>query len=290
MPKLDSELNLFVIALGLLIYLLPGFLASWRKHRFSPAIWIATLLLGWTFIGWVMALLWALGPNEPLFLKFCTHCKRAMPQEARFCHRRNCGKEQIDTPRLDGSRLYHRLWRRLVGSTIIQIYVVRAFGFPGVFLSILSALGLLLLIDFSIDAAYRLPPEASLEEYEFAQGVITRVFQARGVRFGHPQGIIVYTAEGDTLRFYGGPEIVPRRWLGKQVSLYARTPVGIFGRKTPRLLYLKEGMTVLYDAYDTYAERVYRRGLVMYFYWGALLVFLTSTTLTYFVYRTRNPN
>ncbi len=286
----DSELHLFGIALGVLTYLAPGFIASRRKHRFSPAIWIATLLLGWTFIGWVMALIWALGPNEPLFLKLCTHCWRPMLQEARFCHRYRCGKEQIDTPRLDGSRLYHRWWRRFVGSTIIQIYVVRAFGFPGIFLNMLAVLGLLLLMDFGIDAAYRLPPEASLEEYEFTQGVITRVFQARGVRPGHPRGIIVYTVEGETLRFYGGPEIVPRKWLGKQVSLYATTRVGIWGRQTPWLVQVKEGMTVLYDSYDTYAERVHRRSLGMYFLWGELLVFLTSMTLTYFVYRTPKPD
>lgn len=45
------------ILLGLL-YFLPSILSI--NHRQSTAIFALNLLLGWTFIGWVVALVWGL--------------------------------------------------------------------------------------------------------------------------------------------------------------------------------------------------------------------------------------
>ncbi len=44
---------------GLLFYFLPFVVASFRGHHNTAAIFILNLLLGWSFIGWVVALVWA---------------------------------------------------------------------------------------------------------------------------------------------------------------------------------------------------------------------------------------
>lgn len=44
---------------SLLFYFLPAFVAGLRGHQDTPAIFILTLLLGWTFLGWVAALVWS---------------------------------------------------------------------------------------------------------------------------------------------------------------------------------------------------------------------------------------
>lgn len=50
----------FVLApLAAATYLLPSFVAYKRARRNSTAILLLNLLLGWTFIGWVLALVWA---------------------------------------------------------------------------------------------------------------------------------------------------------------------------------------------------------------------------------------
>ena len=57
-----GRLALWVIALslGLLLYVLPACVAERRGHRQTTAIFVLNLLLGWTFVGWVVALVWAL--------------------------------------------------------------------------------------------------------------------------------------------------------------------------------------------------------------------------------------
>ena len=55
-----------VVVLAFALYFLPFFVAVDRKHRNVTAIGALTLLLGWTFIGWVVALVWALSkPAHP---------------------------------------------------------------------------------------------------------------------------------------------------------------------------------------------------------------------------------
>lgn len=56
--------GMFVVALlsvlGFGLYFLPSFI-GWNK-RSSGAIIALNILLGWTFIGWVVALVWSLTP------------------------------------------------------------------------------------------------------------------------------------------------------------------------------------------------------------------------------------
>ena len=41
------------------IYFLPFLIALIRNHTDSTAIFVLNLFLGWTFFGWVVALVWA---------------------------------------------------------------------------------------------------------------------------------------------------------------------------------------------------------------------------------------
>lgn len=59
-------------ALGLVLFVLlgalwlsPGIIASRRGHRNAGGIWVVTLLLGWTIVGWVVALAMALSDPGP---------------------------------------------------------------------------------------------------------------------------------------------------------------------------------------------------------------------------------
>ena len=57
------EMLIFFAAL-LAFYFLPGIIASLRRHRNSTAIWVLNLLLGWTLLGWIIALVWACTENR----------------------------------------------------------------------------------------------------------------------------------------------------------------------------------------------------------------------------------
>jgi hypothetical protein len=46
-------------AIILLFYFLPAFVAGTRGHQNTAAIFVLNLFLGWTFVGWVVALVWA---------------------------------------------------------------------------------------------------------------------------------------------------------------------------------------------------------------------------------------
>ena len=42
-----------------LLYILPSLIARKRDHKQETAIILLNLLLGWTLIGWIAALIWA---------------------------------------------------------------------------------------------------------------------------------------------------------------------------------------------------------------------------------------
>ena len=97
--------RLIFLLIPLLLYFLPALLAR-HKSDFS-SIFLLNLFLGWTFIGWVIALVWALSaepqprpaaapqpaagpspaPAAPGF--FCSSCGKPFAPGARFCS--SCG-------------------------------------------------------------------------------------------------------------------------------------------------------------------------------------------------------
>lgn len=61
----DTPLLLYVLGVPLAIaaiavYLLPSVIAHSRKHPNAPAITLLNLLTGWTFLGWVASIVWAM--------------------------------------------------------------------------------------------------------------------------------------------------------------------------------------------------------------------------------------
>ncbi|MCG6540167.1 superinfection immunity protein [Pseudomonas sp. KSR10] len=49
-----------LLALAVALYFVPTIVASMRNHANAVAITALNLLLGWTLIGWVAALVWSL--------------------------------------------------------------------------------------------------------------------------------------------------------------------------------------------------------------------------------------
>lgn len=52
------------LAAFLMIYFIPTLVARQRKHPNIEAIGILNLFLGWTLLGWVVALIWAVTKQE----------------------------------------------------------------------------------------------------------------------------------------------------------------------------------------------------------------------------------
>lgn len=58
--------GLLLLLFGLALYFLPTIIASWSpRHHNAGAIFVLNLFLGWTFIGWVVALVWACTHSRP---------------------------------------------------------------------------------------------------------------------------------------------------------------------------------------------------------------------------------
>ena len=62
---MDTVYGLLFVLAVLGLWLLPIIIASHRHHRQIGPIVIVTLLLGWSGIGWIVALAWSLSSNPP---------------------------------------------------------------------------------------------------------------------------------------------------------------------------------------------------------------------------------
>jgi hypothetical protein len=56
MLKLTLAITISILTLG---YLLPAGIALGRGHKNAGSIFVLNALTGWTFIGWVAALVWS---------------------------------------------------------------------------------------------------------------------------------------------------------------------------------------------------------------------------------------
>ena len=90
----DSLFGFIIIAVGLAIYFLPSIVA--HKKRNESAIVVLNLLLGWTILGWVVALVWALNndPPAPPVVQLappilCGNCGKYSVPGSQFCS--SCG-------------------------------------------------------------------------------------------------------------------------------------------------------------------------------------------------------
>jgi T4 superinfection immunity protein len=63
---LFAEIFFPIFGFGFLFYFLPAILAFARSKRDAMSILVLNFFLGWTAIGWVIALVWALKQDYPL--------------------------------------------------------------------------------------------------------------------------------------------------------------------------------------------------------------------------------
>lgn len=56
-------MEILLVVIGMVVYFVPCLVGSRRGHRNAMPIFVLNLFLGWTFVGWVGALVWAMADN-----------------------------------------------------------------------------------------------------------------------------------------------------------------------------------------------------------------------------------
>jgi hypothetical protein len=88
---------LLLIVIGFFFYFLPALVASHRKNPNATAIFVLNLLLGWSVIGWVVALVWAFsgenrkGATKRRLIYTCPYCSEEVLPTAIKC--KHCASE-----------------------------------------------------------------------------------------------------------------------------------------------------------------------------------------------------
>lgn len=85
--------SIFVVFFAIFVYLFPTVVASRRESKRAGGVFALNLLLGWTFIGWVVALVWAFGSDVKEEADenrvACPYCKELVLRGASKC--KHCG-------------------------------------------------------------------------------------------------------------------------------------------------------------------------------------------------------
>ena len=78
-----------LLIIALVLYFLPAIVAYRRRHQNESAIIVLNLLLGWTLLGWIAALVWAstqvTRATKPDPRKRCPQCGEEVSVHARIC-------------------------------------------------------------------------------------------------------------------------------------------------------------------------------------------------------------
>lgn len=71
--------GLIIVVFCIALYFLPTIVAASRHKRSENAIVALNLLLGWTVIGWIGALIWALSADPPDHIVVAPPLRRRLP-------------------------------------------------------------------------------------------------------------------------------------------------------------------------------------------------------------------
>ena len=91
--------ELFILGVVAIPYFIPSIIAAVRQKTNLVAIGVFNLLVGWTVIGWIVALVWALRTDtvdlKPAVVaaqasRLCPHCGKYSPAGAVHCGQ--CGQ------------------------------------------------------------------------------------------------------------------------------------------------------------------------------------------------------
>lgn len=55
----------WILIAGAVLYFAPGLNASLARHHNAAAIWALNILLGWTVLGWIAAMVWSFTAPDP---------------------------------------------------------------------------------------------------------------------------------------------------------------------------------------------------------------------------------
>ncbi len=80
----------FLFAMAAAIYFIPCWVAISRKHRSQLAIGVLNILLGWTVLGWILALVWSCTSNVDVAraiekTRACPYCAEPINPAATRC-------------------------------------------------------------------------------------------------------------------------------------------------------------------------------------------------------------
>ena len=64
--------TVLVISITGALYLFPSIVALWREHPLTSGIVVVNVLLGWSFLAWMVALVWAASGENRARLRFRT--------------------------------------------------------------------------------------------------------------------------------------------------------------------------------------------------------------------------
>lgn len=79
--------GILIIIAVVLVYFLPSVISEARHHRNDAAIFILNLLLGWTVLGWIVALIWSF--TSPTVAVQASSAPAAPSSSAGYCP--HCG-------------------------------------------------------------------------------------------------------------------------------------------------------------------------------------------------------
>lgn len=59
MNTVFDDMHIITLMILSILYFTPSLVAGWRHHHSALAILVLNLTLGWTLLGWVIALIWS---------------------------------------------------------------------------------------------------------------------------------------------------------------------------------------------------------------------------------------